>query len=69
MVRMSTPMPPSQWMKDRQKEDAWAGPPTAGRMDAPVVVKPLAASEEAVHIGGRAGEEEGGAPRRRPAPR
>ena len=39
-------MPPSQWVKDRQKRTPMGRPSTAGRMDAPVVVKPLAASKK-----------------------
>ena len=40
MVRTRMPMPPSQWVKERQKRMPLGRPSTAGRMEEPVVVKP-----------------------------
>ena len=44
MVSTRMPMPPSQWMKERQKRMPRGRGSTAVRMDAPVVVKPEMAS-------------------------
>ena len=40
MVRTRMPMPPSQWVKERQKRMPLGRPSTARRMEEPVVVKP-----------------------------
>ena len=40
VVRMSTPIPPSQWVNDRQNSRPMGRPSMAVRMVAPVVVKP-----------------------------
>ena len=40
MVSTSTPMPPSQCMKERQNRMPWGSGSTAVRMEEPVVVKP-----------------------------
>ena len=45
--KTSTPMPPTQWVKLRQKRMPLGSPSTAGRMEAPVVVKPETVSKRA----------------------
>ena len=45
--KTSTPMPPTQWVKLRQKRRPLGSPSTAGRMEAPVVVKPETVSKRA----------------------
>ena len=46
-VSTSTPMPPIQWVKLRQKSTPRGSVSTCGRMDAPVVVNPLTVSKNA----------------------
>ena len=43
----STPMPPTQWVKLRQKRMPWVSASTSVRMLAPVVVKPDTVSKNA----------------------
>ena len=45
-VRISTPIPPSQWVKDRQNSRPMGRPSMAVRMVAPVVVKPEMVSKK-----------------------
>ena len=47
MTKTSTPMPPIQWVKLRQKSRPWLMISTLSRMVAPVVVKPLTVSKNA----------------------
>ena len=41
------PIPPTQWVKLRQKSTPWVNTSTLGIMEAPVVVKPLTISKNA----------------------
>ena len=45
-VSTSTPIPPSQWVKDRQNSRPMGRPSMAVRMVAPVVVKPEMVSKK-----------------------
>ena len=49
-VRISTPIPPSQWVKDRQNSSPMGSPSMAVRMVAPVVVKPEMVSKKQFSI-------------------
>ena len=46
MTNTSTPMPPTQWVKLRQKRMLLLRDSTSGRMLAPVVVKPETVSKK-----------------------
>ena len=46
-IKTSTPMPPIQWEKLRQKSEVWDRASTSGRMEEPVVVKPETISNRA----------------------
>ena len=46
------PMPPTQWVNERQKSRQWGRASTSDRIDAPVVVKPDAVSNTASNIFG-----------------
>ena len=47
MTNTRTPMPPIQWVKERQNRQAWDIPSMSVRMEAPVVVKPETVSNTA----------------------
>ncbi len=46
-ISTRTPIPPIKWVKLRQKSEAWLKSSTLGRIEAPVVVKPLTVSKTA----------------------
>ena len=47
IINTSTPIPPIQWVKDRQKRLALESPSILFRMEAPVVVRPDMVSKNA----------------------
>ena len=62
-VRMSTPIPPSQWVKDRQNSSPMGSPSMAVRMVAPVVVKPeMVSKKQSINGPNRPENQKGSAP-------